>query len=148
MQAAIELWEKRKERPLLPQFDEVWAVFDKDDFKDENFNNAIKKAKDANIEPAYSNEAFELWYILHFQYLVTALNREQYKKILKSILGIYEKNDPNMYDILQQHPKSNEAQAIKWAENLYEQGANTTPAKDKPVTKVYKLVETLNAFKR
>jgi len=148
VKAAIELRKKRKESPLLPQFDEVWAVFDKDDFPDENFNNAIEKADNEGIESAYSNEAFELWYVLHFQYLDTAINREQYISILKSILGNYEKNDPEMYDKLQQHNDSNEEQAIKFAKKLYEQRANTTPAKDKPVTRVYELVETLNKFKR
>ncbi len=148
VKAAIELREKRKDSPLLPQFDEVWAVFDKDDFPDENFNNAIEKADNEDINPAYSNEAFELWYILHFQYLDTAINREQYISILKSVLGDYEKNDTEMYDKLQQHPDSDEAQAIKFAEKLYEKRANETPAKDKPVTRVYKLVEILNKFKR
>jgi len=148
VKAAIELRQKRKESPLLPQFDEVWAVFDKDDFPDENFNNAIEKADSERIESAYSNEAFELWYVLHFQYLDTAISRKQYITTLKSILGNYEKNDSEMYDILQQHPDSSEARAIKWAEKLYEQRANTTPAKDKPVTRVYKLVETLNNFKQ
>lgn len=148
VKAAIELREKREERPLLPQFDEVWAVFDKDDFPDENFNNAIKKAKGVGIEPAYSNEAFELWYVLHFRYLDTAISREQYIIFLKSVFGNYEKNDPKIYNKLQQHPDSDETRAIKWAKKIYEQRANITPAKDKPVTRVYELVKRLNDINR
>ncbi|MBF0339286.1 MAG: RloB domain-containing protein [Nitrospirae bacterium] len=49
----------------------VWAVFDKDDFN--QFNNAIQITAKNNICVAYSNEAFELWYLLHFNYHDTAI---------------------------------------------------------------------------
>ncbi|MDR2823957.1 MAG: RloB family protein, partial [Prevotellaceae bacterium] len=48
----------------VQKFDRVWAVFDKDSFPAENFNAAISKAKSNNISCAWSNEAFELWYLL------------------------------------------------------------------------------------
>ena len=47
------------ERKNNMQFDRVWVVFDKDDFKD--FNQAITMAKDLGYGSAWSNEAFELW---------------------------------------------------------------------------------------
>jgi len=58
------------------EIDFVWAVFDKDD-ADQNesrikrFNLAFEKAKKENINIAYSNEAFELWLLLH----LTEVNR-------------------------------------------------------------------------
>ena len=58
------------------EFDRVWAVFDKDDFND--FNDAIQLAKKNHILCAWSNESFELWYYLHFQYLDTGISRSQY----------------------------------------------------------------------
>jgi predicted ATP-dependent endonuclease of OLD family len=46
-------------------YDEVWAVFDKDDFTD--FNDAITLALDNEINCAFSNEAIEYWFFLHFE---------------------------------------------------------------------------------
>ena len=46
-------------------FDRVWLVFDKDEFTD--FNKAIEDAKKEKMNCAWSNGAFELWFLLHFQ---------------------------------------------------------------------------------
>ena len=47
-------------------YDQVWCVFDKDSFPKDNFNNAVQLAQNNDFGIAYSNESFELWYILHF----------------------------------------------------------------------------------
>ena len=47
-------------------YDQVWCVFDKDDFDDADFNSAINLANQNNFGVAYSNQAFEYWIILHF----------------------------------------------------------------------------------
>ena len=39
-------------------YDQVWCVFDKDDFNDAEFNNAIEMARANNFGVAYSNQAF------------------------------------------------------------------------------------------
>ena len=64
------------ERKNAMSFDRVWVVFDKDDFDD--FNDAIKKAHKLGFQSAWTNEAFELWYYLHFEYLDTGIGREAY----------------------------------------------------------------------
>ena len=46
------------------RFNEIWLVFDKDDNKD--FKDAIKLAISKNYKVAYSNQAVEYWFILHF----------------------------------------------------------------------------------
>ena len=46
-------------------YNEVWAVFDKDDFPD--FDNAILLAMDNGIQCAFSNEAIEYWFLLHIE---------------------------------------------------------------------------------
>jgi hypothetical protein len=61
------------------KYDSVWAVFDKDDFPAENFNQAIINAKNNGINVAWSNEAFELWYLLHFDYIDGKLSRKDYE---------------------------------------------------------------------
>ena len=59
VEKAIELRDKSRQK-----YDRVWAVFDRDSFKVNSFNSAVLKAKANNIECAWSNEAFELWYLL------------------------------------------------------------------------------------
>lgn len=61
VEKAIEL----RDKATIP-YDRVWAVFDKDSFPDVKFNGAIQKAISNGIDVAWSNEAFELWYLYHF----------------------------------------------------------------------------------
>jgi hypothetical protein len=102
--AAIIREELERSRQL--PFDRVWVVFDKDDFND--FNEAIQLAKDYGIECAWSNEAFELWYFLHFQYLDAAISRHDYITKLQDEIRKhsgyesyeYRKNDALTYKLL------------------------------------------------
>ena len=101
-------------------YDEVWCVFDKDDFGDDVFNSAIKRVASLNgsraedWSSAWSNQSFELWYVLHFDYLQSDLHRSQYVDRLVKILGSYAKNAPEMYRTL----LSRQPTAISFAENL------------------------------
>ena len=146
VKSAIQIRDRRTQDFGNPDFDEIWVVFDKDDFPAKNFNSAIEMAKNEDIQCAYSNEAFELWYILHFQFLDAAVNRKRYIEILKETLGNYEKNQDDIYQILKE--KGNESQAIQWAKRLHKDLNVGNPAEEKPTTLVYQLVESLNRFKR
>jgi len=124
-------------------YDQVWCVFDKDSFTSNDFNTAITKARANGIQVAYSNEAFELWYILHFQYLDTGIDRKTYIEKLTQLLGRYRKNNPNMYELL--FEKQNDA--ISRAKKLYNSYSNhNKPAANKPSTTIHLLVEQLNRF--
>lgn len=139
---AIEEKKTRAEDPLKPDFDEVWAVFDKDDFPNERFDNAVSLAEQNGIENGSSNQAFELWYVLHFQFLQTAINRGDYFSILSKRLGFkYGKNDLRVAEIL--FEKGNVHQAIKWAQELEKMHEGKTPSQSFPSTNVYKLVDRL-----
>lgn len=50
----------KTERKNNNRYDQVWCVFDKDDFSAQNFNRAFDLARSNKIKIAYSNEAFEL----------------------------------------------------------------------------------------
>ncbi|MDR0872326.1 MAG: RloB family protein [Prevotellaceae bacterium] len=131
------------------KYDKVWAVFDKDNFPDEDFNAAIQKAESNNIGCAWSNEAFELWYLFHFKYQNTGMKRDKYQKDIenniKRITGDskfkYTKNSTEMYDILQKY--GNQSQAIKNAERLSNSYNNQKFATHNPRTQVYELVNQL-----
>jgi hypothetical protein len=131
---------------LLEEDDEVWVVFDKDDFKD--FDNAIGKAESSGIRVAYSNESFELWYLLHFDYTDAAHGRGQLcDKLAKSLRKQtgdsdfkYEKNSNEMYKII----KHLESDAIKHAEKLLRVHLDKLQHSDRnPSTTVHKLVISL-----
>jgi hypothetical protein len=136
-----------KEESLQP-YDQTWVVFDKDDFPPNDFNSAITLCDQQGLKAAFSNEAFELWYVLHFEYRTTAMPRTEYKAKLSTLLGRpYAKNALDMYQVLD--AMGSQASAIKWAQRLHKAVTDNhiTPANANPCTTVYQLVEVLNAFK-
>jgi hypothetical protein len=46
-------------------FDEVWCVFDRDDFDD--VQDAIRMAHDNGVRVAFWNPCFEIWFVWHFE---------------------------------------------------------------------------------
>jgi RloB-like protein len=146
VETAIELRNKSTQK-----YDRVWAVFDRDSFPPNLFNSAILKAAAHDIECAWSNEAFELWYLLHFQNRVTPMSREDYKKAIETAINEkigrkktrfkYKKNALDMFDVLNQY--GNQEQAIKWARDLNNNFMGEDFANFNPSTQVFKLVEEL-----
>lgn len=124
-------------------YDQVWCVFDRDSFPLHNFNEAISLAGRNDINVAYSNEAFELWYLLHFHYYDSGITRAKYKRMLTQHQGRpYKKNSLSMYDQL----KENQGDALKNAERLLKSYSPLNPGKDNPSTTVHRLVAELNKF--
>jgi hypothetical protein len=146
VEKAIELRDNSKQ-----EYDRVWAVFDRDSFKASSFNSAIMKAKAKGIECAWSNAAFELWYLLHFHNRVTAMSRDEYKHAIEATVNEktikskklykYQKNDPNMFTLLGKIGRQD--LAIRWAKELSERIDGEKFANYNPNTQVYKLVEEL-----
>ena len=138
---------KDLERKNAMTFDRVWVVFDKDDFDD--FNEAIEKARKLGFHSAWTNEAFELWYYLHFEYLDTAINREEYidklQEAFRKRMGDegfkYKKGNPDIYKLLQQYGR--EDLAKRFARQLRAIYKGTNYAAHKPCTMVDKLVKEL-----
>jgi hypothetical protein len=130
------------------KYDEVWAVFDRDSFTAQQFNAAITKAVANNIKTAWSNEAFELWYVLHFVFNDTAIKRNQYKPIIDREIAVrtgqafsYKKNDTNMYKLLKEH--GDHHLAIRYAKKLHRRWKDHHYNTHNPCTKVYMLVDKL-----
>lgn len=130
---------------------EYWLVFDRDSF-DKTFNSAILRAKKNGLHVAYSNVSFELWYLLHFSYLNTAIGNKEYNeklnKAFKKLTGnktfIYDKSTKGVYNLI----KGEETVAIKRAKKLArEHEREKSYLKKNPCTAVYLLVERLDKFK-
>ncbi len=135
--------------------DRLWVVFDRDSFSANNFNNAIQRCKEnkPEIGCAWSNEAFELWYLLHFQYYENAMSRKDFKGLiessLKPVIGEtfrYEKNSEQMYALLKEHGSQEDAiRNGKRMAELYRERQDY--ANHNPCTKVWMLVEKLMELK-
>jgi hypothetical protein len=124
-------------------YDQVWCVFDRDSWTPEDFNNAIRNAENQGFKVAYSNEAFELWYVLHFEFLNTGIPRNDYLQKLSLLLNQkYQKNSEKIYDEL----FDKQPTAIRNAINLLNQYDPHIPARDNPSTTVHLLVQELNNF--
>jgi hypothetical protein len=141
----------RLENETSLSIDKIWVVFDKDSFEPENFNEAINLCKNYSPEIgcAWTNEAFELWYLLHFHYYNSAINRNQYQKLieenLKPKIGEhfkYQKNSSKMYNDLKEN--GNLELAIKFASKLEKEfDGRLDYANQNPCTKVHHLVAEL-----
>lgn len=82
-------------------------VFDKDDFAD--FDEAVKAGKRKGYHIAWSNESFEYWLYLHFQYNEAALHRHDWSNKLNEVFnekqlgdGKYSKNCKNIFEIMKE----------------------------------------------
>lgn len=148
-------------------FEHKWIVIDRDTERTnggghtaEDFNNAIKNAKnkrkDLNIEVAYSNDSFELWYLLHFHYRQTGILRDE---IIKKVIEELKKVEPHKFAKLDKDNIKEEnytkmifetlldkqETAIRNAKNLLNfHGNSHIPEQDNPSTRVHILVEILN----
>lgn len=124
-------------------YSQVWCVFDRDSFPVEDFNEAISLAQRSGMNVAYSNEAFELWYLLHFNYHDAATARELYGQMLGDRLGIpYRKSMPGIYALLEPYQRD----AIRNAERLIASYPEPRPSHDNPSTTVHDLVKELLRF--
>ena len=144
VETAIEL----KNTEESDEKDRFWCVFDRDKNPknpndSQNFNSAITLARKNGIDVAYSNDAFELWYLLHFHFYNTGISRQDYQNMLTKLLRHeYKKNSETIYEEL----KEKQQDAIKHAKLLLQKYARPNPESDNPSTTVHLLVEELNSF--
>ena len=130
---------------------QIWCVFDFDKTRKSNekqdFNNAVQIAEEKQIKVAYSNDSFELWFILHYQYIDSELSRDGYYKILsKHFRFDYEKKGKNLDQVKNYYEKLKDKMdtAIENANNLEKIHKKTlSPSDQIPITKVHKLVMEL-----
>jgi hypothetical protein len=141
------------------KYDEVWCVFDMDvkqgekEFSD--FDNAITKGKALDYNIAYSNDSFELWFYLHFNYTEQQHHRTFYYKFLGKSWNLkYEKDGKayrfcqTIYSKLENDKNASQKDAIERADKLYKRQSHLPYHQQNPVSLVYELVNYLNDNKR
>ncbi len=125
---------------------QVWLVYDKDDFPVDHFDNTQFQAEATKQTPRYkvawSNESIELWFLLHFQDYTSDNGREQYISLLKQYLPNYTKNDDTIFEQLKPYTQD----AIRRAKAQYQSYGDIAPSKRVPATRVFQLVEELQAY--
>ena len=141
---AISIREADQKRKKV--YDQSWVVFDKDDFPAKDFNQAIQFAEKNGFRVAYSNQAFEYWFLMHYNLYTGAIHRNQYKDMLTKLTGIpYSKSEGYgavMYNLL----LSRQQQAINNAETVLAEISHGNPAEEESSTTVQRLVIELNKF--
>ena len=134
--------------------DTVWVVYDRDKKRQDDdggvdFRNSIEEGEKLGFKIAYSNDSFELWYLLHFDFMDSNLFRDdiliKVKENFKKEFGIeYNKKDIEYYPYI----KYKECDAIRNAENLLKKHKKDGELKtSSPSTTVHLLVEELNKLK-
>lgn len=127
-------------------YGQVWVVFDKDDYNDEQFDSTIKNC-DYNV--AWSNPNFELWLLAHFKKVNRYISKDDVlqelsKEFQKKGLGDYTKNDINIFDKVTSEGKLHTA--IKNCEYMEELNKDGQASQRNPMTKVYKIVDELKEY--
>jgi hypothetical protein len=146
----IEITERIvKEAKVIYQ--NIWVVFDKDDFDD--FDQAIKAGTDKGYKIAWSNQSFEYWLYLHFNYSDSALHRSEWNAKLSELFrqynlgdGEYQKNYVDIYKMVDSFDGVDTA--IKNAKRRmaeYRDGIDK-PSEYNPGTRVYELVQELKSY--
>jgi len=140
-------------------YDQIWCVFDKDDFDEKQFNDAITLAeKTHNFHVAYSNQSFEYWLVLHFNdHQGGAINRKDYDKMLNFYLkkidlhydGTGDKKiSEDFFEVLQLKENANSKKtrlqkATERAAKIYSRLDHKNPAREESSTKVFLLVKEI-----
>jgi hypothetical protein len=150
-------------------FEHKWIVIDRDcervnggGHTAEDFNNALQNAKkkrsDLHVDVAYANDAFELWYLLHFEYRNTAISRDE---LIERVIEKLQQLDTHKFSRLNRNniKQENYAKliyeallpmqeiAIKNAKKLLlSYGDGHSPECDNPSTTIHKLVNILNSL--
>ena len=127
-------------------YGQVWVVFDKDDYNDEQFNSAIDNC---NYNVAWSNPNFELWLLAHFKKVSRYVSKDDVlqelnKEFQEKGLGDYTKNDINIFDKVTSEGKLHTA--IKNCEYMEELNKDGQASQRNPMTKVYKIVDELKEY--
>jgi len=130
-----------KSYPTIPP-EKIFVLFDKDSFKADQFDNAIHMSISKGYIPIWSNECFELWYILHFCYYTSDNGREKYFEKLDDLLGIKYDKAKDIFSLINspEHLKNAMENAQKLKNNSK---CETSPTKQVPCTQMVFLIEEI-----
>jgi hypothetical protein len=137
-------------------YDEIWCVFDFDvdplkPGQIDDFNGAIQKTHQLGYHCAYSNDAIELWFALHYQLIDQQQHRGFYFQLLGKKWSVnYVREGKtlrfagSLYKRLLDDERASQQKAMEHAEKLVKLHGSKPYHLQNPVTTVFRLVERLN----
>ena len=140
-------------------YDKIWCVFDMDIKQGEkeysDFDNAINSGLAKGYNMGYSNDCFEVWFYLHYNYAEQKHHRTFYYKALGEKWGCNYEKEGKKYNFCQtiyfrliEDKNASQSEAMRRAKRLYNEQSDLEYHNQNPVTKVYELVEYLNKNSR
>lgn len=127
-------------------YNKVWCVVDRDRGSNnppENLIIALELAQENKIQLAYSNQCFELWFLLHYEIPLIKLTKAQYIRKLSKFIGEkYKKPAEEMHGLL----KKLKPQALRNAGQLYDRYSGEDWLENDPYTRVHLLVEEIEEY--
>lgn len=127
-------------------YDQCWVVFDKDDFPASDFNQAIALAERNGFRVAYSNQAFEYWFLLHFNLYRGPIHRNSYANMLTKLTDLTYSKVEGFGTKLYNRLLHLQPQAIKNATAVIKETSQGNPAMEESSTTVHQLVTELNKY--
>ncbi|MBQ6305604.1 MAG: RloB domain-containing protein [Bacteroidales bacterium] len=137
---------REAEKAKKHSYDQCWVVFDKDDYPDNDFNQAILLAKSNGFRVAYSNQAFEYWFLLHFNRYMGGLHRNQYPDMLSKLTEMPYSKIQGFGALMYRFLLGRQRKAIDNAEVILAEVSHGNPAQEESSTTVQKLVVELNKY--
>jgi len=142
---AIELLEKAKK--AKNPYQEVFCVIDRDDHPPDRWGQAFETSRERNdLTVIWGNECFEIWYLLHYEYRITGIQRDDLCKKVAERMGIdsYSKSDDSIYEKLAD--KIDIAFSNSQRLLAFKQEGTEQPWNENPSTNIHVLVEQLRGL--
>lgn len=154
LDSVVEWKQKKPSNFSEKDGDQVWCIFDIDDFYKNAKSvllKAVQNAKKNNVRIAYVNECFEFWILLHFRKTSSQINRgnhiekEIQKEFKQNKLKEFKKNQKVFDELLPFQEKAiknakillpSDYEKIDWPKVLSDKG--------NPSTSIHLLVEEIN----
>ena len=146
------VYKAAKKLSVQDDYDFVWIIGDKDEVSNKEFDSIIHNADADGFYVAYSNQKFELWFLLHFDYLTSSIDRRLYDSMLEAKIRKncnlpsyhYTKACRGIGKILHDRLDT----AISNSERLFElHGKGLPPSQRDPVTTVHELIKQFQKYK-
>jgi len=132
-------------------YGKVFVIFDKDDFSESDFNEAVALCRANGFIALWSNQAIEFWFLLYFNFCQGKINRSLYESRLNKALKAkgatdfsYRKNDVTCFkQIIELGSLKN---ARKRAKKIHDEfvDSSTKEAKCESCTTIYKFFDEID----
>ena len=140
--------QKISERSFEPdQGDSVWCVYDVDNNTDEILQRAFRLAIASKYNVVVSNPCFEIWYLLHYETIGSALTSAEAQRRLLKHISQYTKS-VDVFATLEPLIDTANKNAVRLAAKYSGQADPVTKRACNPYSNAYELVGKLNEMRQ